>query len=106
MVNACQRWESKTPLEEFQNRTMLIQLPRNITTFRPGRHYERGYTHTHAIRVYLRRRHMIEIAKGIRILQFAVLAEVLHIVGALDLVQANDVAEIGAGTARAGLRVV
>src|SRR5438105_2401443 len=40
---------------------------------------------------------MVEIAEGIRVLQFAVLAEAFDIVGALHLVEANDVAKVGAG---------
>src|SRR5207245_612435 len=42
-------------------------------------------------------RDMVEVAEGVRILQLPMLAEVLDVIAALDLVKHGNAAEIGAG---------
>ncbi|OLB54648.1 MAG: hypothetical protein AUI01_09365 [Ktedonobacter sp. 13_2_20CM_2_56_8] len=65
VVDAGEGGQAKTALDELQDRTMLIELTRDVTTLRPGGDDKGGHTEPQAVGVDLRRGNVVEEAAAL-----------------------------------------
>ena len=65
VVDAGEGRQAETALDELQDRAMLIELPRDVTTLGPGRDYKGGHAEPQAVGVDLRRGNVVEEAAAL-----------------------------------------